>query len=268
MSPARSRRMWSDPERRVRARNRGLAGTRTGRRRQRNGAQPGRTYRVRREDLDAFVAASSEGRLALNAARWSPRMRSWPSSGAARSSASPDRAIALPHLLGGGRRCSSGHRLGCVARRTRQRTASLKAPTQAEGANNGRCYGLPRRIRKRRSCSASRAVGSSASELDAPAVSSSRRSRVSSASWNATSASSSVAFSGPASFRAAAECSNVASGVVLTEILAAARDAITAIEPCDIAIAKTRLRAILDLMRGLDDAVPRFVLAERPPPSA
>jgi len=28
-----------------------------------NGAQPGRTYRVRREDLDAFVAAS-EGRLA------------------------------------------------------------------------------------------------------------------------------------------------------------------------------------------------------------
>ena len=29
-----------------------------------NGAQPGRTYRIRREDLDAFVAAS-EGRLAL-----------------------------------------------------------------------------------------------------------------------------------------------------------------------------------------------------------
>ena len=28
-----------------------------------NGAQPGRTYRVRREDLDAFIAAS-EGRLA------------------------------------------------------------------------------------------------------------------------------------------------------------------------------------------------------------
>jgi excisionase family DNA binding protein len=31
-------------------------------------AQPGRTYRVRREDLDAFVAAS-EGRLALPSAR-------------------------------------------------------------------------------------------------------------------------------------------------------------------------------------------------------
>ena len=30
-----------------------------------NGAQPGRTYRIRREDLDTFVAAS-EGRLALS----------------------------------------------------------------------------------------------------------------------------------------------------------------------------------------------------------
>ena len=67
---------------------------------------------------------------------------------------------------------------------------------------------------------------------------------------------------------AAAACSNVASGVMLTEILEAARDAITALEQGDIAIAKTRLRALLDLIRGLDHAVPRLVFTARPPPSA
>ena len=40
-------------------------------------------------------------------------------------------------------------------------------------------------------------------------------------------------------------CSNVASGATLTAILAAAHDAIAAIENGDVAVAKARLRAIV-----------------------
>ena len=47
-----------------------------------------------------------------------------------------------------------------------------------------------------------------------------------------------------------AACSNVASGAMLTKILDAATDALTAIEQGDIEIAKARLRAILSLMEG------------------
>jgi excisionase family DNA binding protein len=45
-----------------------------------NGKQPGRTYRVRRADLDAFVAAS-EGRIAPQGASGSSPLRSVEKSG-------------------------------------------------------------------------------------------------------------------------------------------------------------------------------------------
>ena len=60
-----------------------------------------------------------------------------------------------------------------------------------------------------------------------------------------------------------AECSKVASGAALTEILEAAEDAIAALEEGDIEIAKARLRAILLVVRGPAETTGCAAPAER-----